>query len=162
MSYNGTKAQSGAGTSLFINTGTASSPTWTLVGEVTDLGQSGKSNKSDDATNLESAAEEFIPTLLSPGSFKITMNRVQSTSGDAPGDAGQVAMLASFNATPPTVLLYKITLPKSASQTTMGDTYQFSAMVEEFEDIGTIKADKKISTTASLKVSGPITLTAGS
>jgi hypothetical protein len=35
-------------------------------------------------------------------------------------------------------------------------------MVEEFNDLGTVKADKKISTQAKLKVSGPIVLTVGS
>jgi hypothetical protein len=162
MSYTGSKAQSGAATILNINTGTVSSPTWTLVGEVTDIGQSGKSNKTDDVTNLESTAEEFIPTLLSPGSFKVTMNRIQTTSSQAPADPGQYAMYQSFNATPPTILLYEIILPKSTSQTTKGDTYQFSALVEQMEDIGTIKPDKKISTEVTLKVSGAITLTAGS
>ena len=155
MPYTGSKAQSGAQTIININTGTVSTPVWTLIGEVTDIGQSGKQNKTDDVTNLESTAEEFIPTLLSPGNFKIPVNRVQ-------GDAGQIAVLASFNALPPTVVLYQIILPKTPSQSVSGDKYQFSAMVEEFNDLSTIKADKKITSSIGLKVSGPITFTAGS
>jgi hypothetical protein len=155
MPYTQSKAQSGNGSILNINTGTASSPTWVLVGEITDLAQSGKTNKTDDVTNLESKAEEFIPTLLSPGKWALTMNRIS-------GDAGQTALLASFNALPPTIMPYEVVLPKNASQTTTGDTFTFSALVEEFNDVGTVKADKKVSTVASLKVSGVITLTVGS
>ena len=148
MSYTGSKAQSGALTTISIGT------TPVVIGEVTDIGQSGKQNKTDDVTNLESLAEEFIPTLLAPGMFKITMNRVV-------GDPGQVALLASFNAQPPTIVPYVITLPKTATQTVSGDKYAFIAMVDEMEDISSVKADKKITSTASIKVSGPITFTAG-
>jgi hypothetical protein len=155
MAYTSTQAQSGNGSILAINTGTVSSAIWTTVGEISDIAQSGKTNKSDDATNLQSSAEEFIPTILTPGSWGLTLNRVS-------GDAGQAAVLASFNALPPTIKQYKITLPKAAGQSTTGDAFAFSAMVEEFNDLGTVKADKKISTQAKLKVSGPIVLTVGS
>jgi hypothetical protein len=152
MPYTGSQAQSGALTVLAINTGTVQTPVYTTVGEITDLNQTGKANKTDDTTNLNSTAEEFIPTLLSPGGFNVTLNRV-------PGDAGQTAVLASFNGK--TVVLYKITLQKSATQTTTGDSYAFSALVEEWNDLGSVKADKKIATQGKLKVSGPITFTAG-
>lgn len=155
MPYTNSAAQSGAQTKLNINTGTASTPVWTLVGEVVDIAQSGKVNKTDDVTNLESTAEEFIPTLLSPGNFKCILNRVQ-------GDTGQAAVLASFNALPPTKVMYQIVLPKTPIQVSTGDTFQFTAMVEEFNDLSTIKPDKKIATSMGLKVSGPITLTPGS
>jgi hypothetical protein len=80
MAYTSTQAQSGNGSILAINTGTVSSAIWTTVGEISDIAQSGKTNKSDDATNLQSSAEEFIPTILTPGSWGLTLNRV---SGDA-------------------------------------------------------------------------------
>ncbi|MGA2270325.1 MAG: phage tail tube protein [Bryobacteraceae bacterium] len=155
MAYTSTQAQSGNGIILAINTGTLSSAIWTTIGEITDLAQSGKTNKSDDATNLQSSAEEFIPTILTPGSWGVTLNRIS-------GDAGQAAVLASFNALPPTIKQYRITLPKAAGQSTSGDAFAFSAMTEEFNDLGTVKADKKISTLAKLKVSGPVVLTVGS
>ena len=106
MSYTGTKSQSGNQTIVNINTGTASSPTWVLVGEIADFTQSGTQNKSDDATNLQSTAEEFIPTILTPGKFAGTMARVS-------GNAGQVAVKASFNAVPPTQVQYQIVIPLS-------------------------------------------------
>ena len=47
-------------------------------------------------------------------------------------------------------------------RTTDGDTLVFLAMVEEFNNLGNIKADKKIMTQFSFKVSGPIVETLGS
>jgi hypothetical protein len=155
MSYTGTKAQSGNQTTVSINTGTVASPTWTLVGEVSDFTQSGTQNKSDDATNLQSTAEEFIPTILTPGKFAGTMARIS-------GDAGQAAVRTSFNAVPPTLVQYQVQLPKTATQTTNGDKYVFLAMVEEFNDLGNIRPDKKVMTQFALKISGPIAYTAGS
>ena len=155
MSYTGTKSQSGNGTTININTGSVSTPTWTPIGEVVELSESGKMNKSDDATNLQSSAEEFVPTILSPGTYALTINRVST-------DTGQLAMVASFTALPPTLVQYQVVLPKTPAQTTSGDKYVFLAMVEEMNDIGSLKADKVIKITAKLKVSGPQTFTAGS
>jgi|ERR1700722_17802049 len=153
MSYTGSKAQTGDLTTLSINTGTVTTPVYTLVGEITDLQQSGKMNATDDVTNLQSTAEEFIATLLKPGKYDLTLNRIS-------GDAGQVAVLASFNAQ--TTLLYQIQLLKNSTQTTTGDKFVFTSLVEEFDDISSMKADKAIKSKVGLKVSGPITLTVGS
>lgn len=151
MSYSGTQSQSGLGTAIAINTGTVSTPTWTTIGEVVDLTQSNYQNESDDATNLESTAREFIATLLNPGTWECTINRVSS-------DAGQTALVSAFNGR--TNTMFKVTLPKTASQSTTGDAYSFTALVEKYGM--NIKPDKKISISASLKVSNAITFTAGS
>jgi hypothetical protein len=155
MAYGGTQAQSGNQVQVSINTGTVSSPIWTLIGECSDFNQQGSQNKSDDATNLQSTAEEFIPTLLTPGKFSGTMNRVDS-------DAGQKAVKASFHAVPPTLEQYQVQIPKTPTQTTIGDIFSFTAMVEEFNELGTLKPDKIIKTMFSFKVTGPITLALGS
>src|ERR1017187_4119783 len=155
MSYTGSKAQSGNQVIVNINTGTASSPTWVLIGECSDFNQQGVQNKSDDSTNLQSTAEEFIRTILTPGKFSGTMNRVS-------GDAGQVAVKASFNAAPPTLVQYQIVIPKTPAQSTSGDKLVFLAMVEEFNNLGTLKPDKIIKTAFSFKVSGPIVEALGS
>ena len=155
MSYLGTQAQSGNQTVVNINTGTGGSPTWTPVGEIGNFTQSGTQNKSEDATNLQSQAEEFIPTILTPGKCAGVMNRVS-------GDAGQQAIRASFDAVPPTLVQYQVQLPKTKTQSTKGDSYTFLAMVEEFNDIGDINPTKIIKTQFSLKISGPITFTQGS
>ena len=155
MSYTGTKSQSGNQTVVNINNGTVTTPAWTLVGDISSFAQQGTQNKSDDATNLQSTAEEFIPTILTPGKFSVVMARVS-------GDAGQTAVKASMNAVPPTLVQYQVVLPKTASQTTSGDKFVFLAMVEEFLNLGDVKPDKKVMTQFSLKVSGPITETIGS
>ena len=146
MSYTGSKAQTGNQTTLGIGA------TPTIIGEITNLSQSGKQNATDDVTNLESVAEEFIATLLKPGKWDITMNRVQ-------GDAGQLALLAAFNGM--TISSFTVQLPKTTTQLTAGDKYVFNSLVEEFDDISDVKPDKKITSKASLKVSGAITFTAG-
>lgn len=156
MSYTGTKAQSGFGTTLAINTGTASVPVWTVVDEVGSLSQSGTENKTDDATNLQSTAEEVVATILAPGAWDFTMNRLTASSGP-----GQAAMLASFNAA--TTKQYKITLPINipCGQTSTGDSKTFLAIVQKMP-LSEVKVDKIIKYQATLKISGAITETPGS
>jgi hypothetical protein len=153
MSYTGSQAQSGNGVIFAINTGTAQSPTYTTIAEVLDFSQTGKQNKTADVTNLQSSAEEFIATITSPGKYDLTFNRVS-------GDAGQAAVKASFDAK--TVVMYQITLPKTGAQTSTGDSYKFTALVEEFDDVSGVSPTKQIQSKSSLKVTGPITLTVGS
>ena len=159
MSYTSSRAQSGNQAVVSINTGTVSTPTWVVVGEINDFNQSGTQNKTDDTTNLQSTAEEFLPTILTPGKFAGTMNRVS-------GDAGQVAAKTAFTSAPPTLNQWKVVLAKNPNsvppQTVTGDQLVFLAMVEEFANFGTVKPDKKVQTTFSLKVSGPIVETLGS
>jgi|ERR1035441_2228550 hypothetical protein len=154
MAYTSSAAISGNGTKLNINTGTLASPTWTLVGEVTEISESGKKNMTDDTTNLESTGLEFIPTVVDSGVYKVTMNSIV--------DTGQAAMSTSFYAVPPTIVQYQIVLPKKTGQSTNGDKGVFLALVEDFDDTGTIKPDKKLSVSASLKVSGATAWTPGS
>jgi hypothetical protein len=147
MSYTGSKAQTGNQTTLGIGA------TPVLIGEITNLSQSGKQNATDDTTNLQSVAEEFLATLLKPGKWDVTYNRVS-------GDAGQVALLAAFNTM--AISSFTVQLPKTGTQTVAGDKYVFNALVDELDDISDVKPDKKITSKAALKVSGGITFTAGS
>ena len=150
MSYTASQAQSGNQAIFSIKTGGS---TFTPIYEITEASQSGKTNKTADVTNLNSSGEEFLATLLSPGTFDLTMNRLSS-------DPGQAAVLASFDAK--TVVDYKITLPLAPGQSVGGDTITFSALVEEFEDVLSMSSTKQVVTKAKLKVSGSVTLTAGS
>jgi hypothetical protein len=151
--YTQSAAQSGSQTLFKINTGTVATPAYTVISEVIDFSQSGKSNKTADVTNLQSAGEEFIATLLSPGKYDLTYNRVVA-------DAGQAAVLASFNAK--TTVMYSIELPKTTAQTSTGDTYKFNAIVEGMDDLSSVSPTKQLTSKASLKVSGAITFTQGS
>jgi hypothetical protein len=154
MSYNGSLAQSAYGSTLAINTGTASTPVYTVVGEIINPKQTGNKNNTADVTNLNSTAEEFIATIPSPGNWDFTANRVTA-------DTGQVAMLASY--TNKTKILYKVTLPinTQAGQSTVGDSYTFQGIVETFY-INELDPKKAITIAGSLKVSGGTTFAAGS
>jgi hypothetical protein len=155
-----TKAQPGNGAVVSIGSGTTiSGATWTPVGEVAEFNQSGSQMKTDDATSLSSVAEEFIPTILSPGKFSGSMNYIAGTT-----DAGQVAVRAAWNATPPVNVPWQVQLAKNVAvgQSTAGDKIQFLGLVEEFSYFGTVKPDKKVSNPFAVKISGGILWTAGS
>ncbi len=103
-------------------------------------------------TNFNSGADqEFITTIRDNGSLKLSGNRVSS-------DAGQLVVEQAFASG--AVYDFKLVLPLAAGQNTTGDTYSFSAIVEsrEFD----VDVTKEISWTVGLKISGPVTLTAGS
>lgn len=155
MAYTFSNAMAGLGSILNINTGTASTPVWVLVGEVVEIAQSGRTIKSDDTTNLQSSFEEFLGVIGSSGNLKLTLNRVS-------GNAGQAAMFAAFTTVPPVLSMFQIQLKKSPLQNAAGDLLAFTALIEEWNDIATISPTKKIMTSASLKVTGTITTTEGS
>jgi len=156
MSYTGTQAQAGFGSSLWVytSTGVPTSPSgtgWVNLGEATGATQSGTINKTDDATNFNSTAEEFVATILAPGSYKFSMNRV-------PADAGQAQLLTNF--ANKSLNYYALVLPKSPTQTTLGDAFVFRALVEELPKA--VEPEKIIKYSVTLKISGAETFYAGS
>ncbi|MBB6144717.1 hypothetical protein HNQ77_002673 [Silvibacterium bohemicum] len=154
MSYTGSKAQSGRGSALSIGgvTGSTGTETFTLVGEIKTSGISGAQWGTDDVTNFQSNADqEFITTIRNNGSLRLDGNRVST-------DAGQVAVEAAFASG--SKYDFKLVLPLALGQTTTGDTYTFSALVESRDF--TVDVSKAISWSVTLKVSGPVTLTTGS
>jgi hypothetical protein len=154
MAYTGSKAQSGRGSALSIGgvTGSTGTETFTLIGEAKTSGISGAQWGTDDTTNFQSGADqEFLTTVRNNGSLRIDGNRVSS-------DAGQVAVEAAFASG--SKYDFKLVLPLTAVQTTTGDTYTFSALVEQREF--TVDVTKAISYSVTLKISGPVTLTVGS
>lgn len=128
-------------------------PTFTEIGEVKNASISGRKYSTVDVTNFDSpnAYQEFIATVIDPGSISCSGNYVSS-------DAGQIALNAAFAAGE--VYMFELQLPKGPGQMTKGDQYAFGALVESF-DIS-VEPSKEISFTASLKISGAITFTAGS
>lgn len=154
--YNGSKAQAGRGTQLSIGglTGAGGVDTWTLIGEIKTSGISGAQWGTEDVTNFESGADqEFLSTIRDNGTLDLAGNRVAS-------DAGQLAVEGAFSSG----LKYdfKMVLPinTQAGQTTTGDTFSFSALVQS-RDIA-VDTTKAIGWTTKLKVSGPVTLVSGS
>ena len=90
MSYNGSKSKGGAGWKLNVNTGTASTPTWTPVGERVDWKPASKWDK-DDVTNGDATARRLdLSYSLAPSRDQavecpgaaMPRPRVVSASGD--------------------------------------------------------------------------------
>jgi hypothetical protein len=152
MAYTKSKAGIGLGTVLSIGTSGAS-PTFTPVGEIKNLQQSGRQVATEDVTNMQSSAREFVPTLLDSGTWDITGSRIG-------GDAGQQAMESAFAGL--VILPFKVQLPVNANagQTTTGDLFAFNALVQECNY--DLAVDKANTFSAKLKVSGVITVTPGS
>jgi hypothetical protein len=148
MAYTKSKAQIGLGSILAIETGDS---TFTTIGEIKSINQSGRQWATEDVTNMESTKREFISTLADSGTWQIQGSRVG-------GDAGQVAMESAFNGG--ALESFKITLPKAAGQTSTGDTYTFDALIQDLNY--SFSVDKVDTFTATLKVSGDITVTPGS
>lgn len=146
------KSKAGIGLGTVVSIGNGATPeVFTPVSELKSIVQSGRQVATEDVTSMESSAREFIPTLLDSGTWELTGSRIGT-------DAGQIAMEAAMN----TLAMHNfvIQLPPEATQTTKGDAFAFSALVQEVNY--NLAVDKARTFTARLKVSGSITVTAGS
>ena len=148
--YTTSKAGIGLKTVLSIGDGGTPTENFVAVGEIKTITQSGRQVATEDTTNMQSSAREFIPTLLDSGTWDISGNRIGT-------DAGQIAMEASFSGLK--LHNFKIQLPVESGQTTTGDLFTFLALVQEVNY--SVAVDKAQTFTAKLKVSGAITLTPG-
>lgn len=149
-----TKATVGKGLTLKVNTGTVTTPVFTLVAESLTADPAPKMG-TEDATSFDSTALEFISTMADGGEFKFTANKVAT-------DVGQLAVEAAgpVGSAPGTLLQFQVTTPKSGAQTTSGDVYTFSALVVEFNPA--FKPDKKSVVSGTLRTSNGMVKTAGS
>lgn len=146
MSYTSSQSQAGRGSSISIGS------TPTLIGEITDIPLSLPKWDSVDVTNLESGSDqENLLTIRKSSTFTVKGNRVSS-------DAGQTAVVAAYQGA--TLSAFVVTLPKTPTQTTKGDSYSFSAFVmsASFD----VSPTGKIDFSMDLMTSGPVTFTAGS
>lgn len=148
------KAQAGRGAIFAIGpvAGT-SSPTYSTIGEVASIDLTPPSWGTEDVSNLDSGNDaEFITTMRDGGEVSLDINRVGS-------DTGQAALLAASAAG--ALYMFKLTYPKTSSQTTAGDTDTFNALVLS---VGQRKVSpkSKITLMVKLKISGPITEATGS
>lgn len=145
MTYTGSKAQAGRGSSLSIGA------TPTEIGEVASCSPTGNEWEYVDTSNFDSGVnEEFISTMRNNGTFRVQGNRVAA-------DAGQVLVESDYNTGGSST--YTLSLPKTASQTTSGDKYVFLAFVQS--RTFTVGVKEKISYDLTLKVSGAVTFTTG-
>ena len=144
-SYTGTKAQSGLGSTLAIGA------TPTTIGEISSFSYTGAQWGTADASNFQSVAREWVNTLKDNGELKLSGARVS-------GDAGQLAVEAAFASG--AITAFVMTLPKTSTQTSSGDSYAFNALVvsREFD----VDITKIINWSVTLKISDGMTLTPGS
>lgn len=149
------KAQAGRKTVVSIGgaVGSGNEATLVVIGEVSGVPLKAPKWNFEDVTNFDSDSDmEYLTTIRGDGSVTLTMNRV----GD---DAGQQAVQeAAANGL---LFPFKITLPKTQGQSTVGDSLEFNAYVLSTGDID-IAPTKKIGLSIDLKISGKVTPTPGS
>jgi predicted secreted protein len=119
----------------------------TTIGEVLKIDQSGKKADLADVTNMDSpsAFKEFLPTLLDSGEVKFEVNFL-------PANTSQADCLADFNGQ--VLSAWKIVLPATAGH------WDFSAYVTGYDVAMDIT--KQVTGSITLKITGPVTYTAGS
>lgn len=139
----------GKGGSISIST---DAETFTKVAQVQKFSQSGQKSNFADITNLDSpsAFVERIPTTLDSGTF-------QGTVVVNPSDAGQLMLLAAFNAQ--TKLTVKAQYPPVGAQAT-GLLKTFSAYVSSAPAPSASVTDAS-TFDFELTVTGPVTDTPG-
>jgi hypothetical protein len=141
------KAGSGFGTTFGIGV------VPTLVLGVKTVQWSGIKVTTEEISDFASASggREFLATLIDLGEFAISGNRI-------PLDAGQVLMWTTLNARLPAT--FTAQNPPIGTQVTTGDKWVFSGILTEITQDN--QFDKAVTFSAKIKVSGLVTLTAGS
>lgn len=134
-------AISGVGT-VFKRSDMSSSPTFTAIAEINDIGGPTMSKTTIDTTSLDSTDgyREFITGFKDGGTLNLAMNFNNGTYTD---------LLSDF--TSDDIVDYQLVLPDSAAT-----TFNLSALVTELPM--TIPADDKVTVNVTLKISGPVTL----
>lgn len=148
------EATSGAGTGAgtlaaaaalaFLTSGADGGEAFTTIAEVTGLGGPGETLELIDATHMESPSgyREYIPSLLDSGEISVDLNFL-------PGTAGQTGLRSD--------LVNKVRRNFEMVWTD-GDstTYSFAGYVTNIEPSASI--DDKLSASATIKVTGPISV----
>ena len=160
MSYTYSIGQIPTGGSFNINTGTVSTPVWVPIEEIQSFTLSGVEVKTVNATNLQSTVAEVLPTLVDPGTTKVSCIRVPNT--DAVGQAAVWTQFILGAAQAP--VEFKMQLPKNvaAGQTSTGDSFIASGYVTECSPISDMSPEKIVMFEFSTKMVSLWTLTAGS
>jgi predicted secreted protein len=141
-------SQSIAARGTMLQRGSGSPTTYTTIAEVLKIQRSGSKADLADVTNMDSPSSfrEFLPTLLDSGEVSFECNFIPSSSS-------QATVLSDF--TNQTLSPWKIELPGGTE-----GNWTFNAYVTS-DDID-IPIDKQVTKSVKLKISGPVTYTAGS
>ena len=123
--------------------------TYTALAELLEVDQPKRKVKAVDITNNSSPARtmEKIPGLVDSG--EITGKLVYTPAGKAAVESA-IGVLASW----------KIQMPLTGAQTTLGDAFTFAGFVSA--DGGETPLDDKIVIDVTIEITGPVTFTAGS
>lgn len=148
------------GTPVTASAGTVSGGT--LIGGVTKITPPKPKWGTWDKTELATPNTGRLKgkTLIDAGDVKIDGFYKSA-------DAGQTALTAAFFVQPNTAagdafgFLIELPINEAGGQTAQGDIVVFNALVTEWE-VGEAEKDKEIPFTATLVISGPITITLGS
>lgn len=146
------QAYSALGVQLSIGTG-ASPYTYVDVLEASTLKGPAEKMDSIEVTSLDSQGyKEYITGLRDSGTLTFDMN--YTTPGTGAGVSART--LRSYT----TITPFKITLPKSPTQTTAGDSYTFNGWVTEYSP--SFDQTKQISASITIQVTGAVNYVAGS
>lgn len=127
--------------------------TWTNILEASKVKGPGEKMDTVEVTSLDSVGyKEFITSLRDSGEISFDVNYTTPATG-----AGVSARTLRNNVTK---MHYKITLPKSPTQTSTGDAYDFYGYVTGYDP--SFDETKQISATITIKVTGAVNYTAGS
>ena len=140
------------GSKLSVNTGTAQSATWTQIANLTSIGEVGIESDEIDVTTLDSTGDfkEFIGGAKDGGTIDLEGNIVT--------DAGltQLYTLAGSR----DIKSFKIEYPLKTGETTAA-YWTVSGYISKCKD-GEKTVDGLLTFSASIRVSGAPTFTAGS
>jgi hypothetical protein len=118
------KGQSGLGSLLSIGSPTSDTPSssYTPIGEILDLPNKMPEWKTTPTTHLQSTVESAAPVIKALTKLSVKCTRVSN-------DPGQTLVRAAYLSAQP--YDFKVQLPPNpnAGQTTVGDSYTFSAYV---------------------------------
>jgi hypothetical protein len=154
MSYTRSKSQVALGVIVAIGprADAVGTPVFVPIFELKQNNRTGQKFGTEMVTNFNSGGvEEKVKTLLDPGQWAISGNRVSS-------DAGQIALHAAFLDSTG-LYLFQITYDKRPDQVTTADVEAFAALVTSFDTTSGVGKTTTIATT--LDISGLPTFTEG-
>ncbi len=147
-SYTGSQALRSQGSSISYGGLIGASASWQAVEEVEDIKRSGQKVSEIDVTNLQSAAKEFVLGLKDEGTVDISANFT----------AGIVQQLLFARYDDSQAAQYQITI---GAALTTPVTFTFNAYVTKCA-IDDAKVDAKIALSATLRITGGVTINYGS
>jgi hypothetical protein len=122
------------------------------LGEMSQVPVSGYKFDLEEVTNFDSGEnKEYIKTLLDAGKVQLQGNRVSS-------DAGQAALYGAF-LDPANAYEFMWAYPLANGQVTSGDTVEFAALVEQWDD--NLQVGKAVKRQASLQRTGAVSFVEG-